>query len=197
MLFLQVEACSFQLGTNLSGKLLRRLFLSSVKSLASIPVGFSGGDVFQLFMACWRLSRVRGEGVDSMSSKLIRCPPQSNELRPGLLGESVGAFFWLNAAARREVAAPVMLWAPPEEAGKLYLDDGGELEGETVLMKLTPEPSSVGMTVVVPPTSTLIMSESIRFDPCPGLGMVTEGVCCGGRVVAPRPGIGGRFFSFE
>lgn len=176
MLLLQAEACSFQLGTNFSGKLLRRLFLSSVKSLASFPVGFRGGDVFQLFKACWRLSRVRGEGVDSMSSRLIRCPPQSNELRPGRLGESEGAFFWLNAAARSEVAAPVMLCAPPEGVGKLYLD-GGELEGDTVLMKLTPEPSSVGMTVVVPPTSTLIMSESIRLDPCPGLGMATEGVC--------------------
>lgn len=196
MLLLQFEACSFQLGTNLSGKLLRRLFLSSVKSLASFA-GLSGGDVFQLFMACWRLSRVRGEGVDNMSSKLIRCPPQSNELRPGLLGESVVGFFWLNAAARSEVAAPVMLWAAPEEVGKLYLDDGGELDdGDTVLIKLTPEPSSVGMTEVVAPTSTLIMSESIRFDPGPDLGIVTEGVCCGGRV-APLPGMGGRFFSFE
>lgn len=109
MLLLQFEACSFQLGTNLSGKLLRRLFLSSVKSLASFA-GLSGGDVFQLFTASWRLSWVRGEGVDSMSSRLIRCPPQSNELRPGLLGESVvGVFFWLNAAAWSEVAAPVML----------------------------------------------------------------------------------------
>lgn len=52
MLLLQFEACSFQLGTNLSGKLLRRLFLSSVKPLASFA-GLSGGDVFQLFMASW------------------------------------------------------------------------------------------------------------------------------------------------
>lgn len=81
--------------------------------------------------------------------------------------------------------------------GKLNLDDGGELDdGDTVLIKLTPEPSSVGMIVVVTPTSTLIMSESIRFDPGPGLGIVAEGVCCGGRI-APRPGMGGKFFSFE
>lgn len=116
MLLLHACACSFQLGTNLSGKLLRRLLFMSLKEDASSRAR-KGGDVFQLFLACCSSSRVNGEDAESMSSKLMRCPPQSDEVRLlrgrleiGDCCSAALAFCSLNtAAALKDVAAPVML----------------------------------------------------------------------------------------
>jgi len=116
ILFLHACACSFQLGTNLSGKLLRRLLFISLNDGPSSRAR-KGGDVLQLFLACCSSSRVKGEDAESMSSRLMRCPSQSEEVRLlkgrleiGDCCSAALAFCSLNtAAALRDAAAPEML----------------------------------------------------------------------------------------